>query len=262
MSVTIYQVDAFSSKPFGGNPAGVCILEKLAADNWMQNVASEMALSETAFLVRGNGAYHLRWFTPAAEVDLCGHATLASAHVLVETGREKRGRQILFNTASGTLSAKVNDEKVFLDFPSEPARPIEPSAKLQAAVGQKIVAAGRNRLDYLVEVESEDALASFVPDSSAISALDVRGLILTAGSTTEFDFVSRYFAPRFGILEDPVTGSTHCCLTPYWSAKLGKDSLRARQLSSRGGTLDVAMVGDRVSIGGNAVTTMTCELHV
>lgn len=264
MSTVIYQVDAFTDTPFGGNPAGVCLLDEAASESWMQKVATEMALSETAFLVREDQNYNLRWFTPVAEVDLCGHATLASAHFLAENGHISIGSAVTFNTASGQLKATVStDGSIKMDFPSEEASDIEITPAIRQAVGLPIVNAGRNRIDFIVEVESEEALTSFVPDHSLITKLDSRGLIMTSRATSpKIDFVSRYFAPALGVPEDPVTGSTHCCLAPYWATRLGNSRLSARQLSQRGGSLTVEVSGDRVLLTGQAVTTMKVLLLV
>ena len=262
MSVTIIQVDAFTREPFGGNPAAVCVLPAPADPAWMQRVAREMNLSETAFLVgRGSGEYDLRWFTPAVEVDLCGHATLASAHVLWEDGHLAPGAPAVFHTRSGRLSAVRGDGWIEMDFPAEPAEPAPMPEALAAALGVEPVHVGRNRFDYLVEVDSEAAIRRLVPDIRRLGLLPVRGIIVTARSETEgFDFVSRFFAPRAGVDEDPVTGSTHCCLGPYWRRRLGRDAFTAWQASARGGVVKVAVAGDRVLLSGQAVTVLRGEL--
>lgn len=258
MAQTIYQVDSFTSVPFRGNPAAVCLLEAPADDVWMQNVAAEMALSETAFVVPVENEYDLRWFTPVAEVDLCGHATLAAAHILIEKEMADRDGVVIFNTASGQLKATVKtDGSIALDFPAEPPTSVEADDSIRHAIDIPIVATARNRLDVLVEVDSQQNLLGFIPDGSSIADIDTRGLILTARSDDqEIDFVSRFFAPRLGIMEDPVTGSAHCGLGPYWAEKLAKSKLKARQLSQRGGDLCVELVRDRVLLTGHAVTTM------
>jgi len=262
MGLRITQVDAFTNQPFAGNPAAVCILPKAAEPSWMLNVAREMNLAETAFLVRQTDGYDLRWFTPAVEVDLCGHATLASAHVLWEDGVLKPEAQARFHTKSGLLTADRRDGLIELDFPATPASAAPPPAGLIEAVGAKATFVGRSRFDYLVEVDSEATVRALDPDLGALSRVEARGVIVTsrADSKSAFDFVSRFFAPRSGVPEDPVTGSAHCALTPYWSAKLGKEELRAFQASPRGGELRLRLVGDRVRIGGQAVTVLRGEL--
>ena len=266
MSLRITQVDAFTSRPFAGNPAGVCILPKAADAAWMLNVAREMNLAETAFLVPQQDGYDLRWFTPAVEVDLCGHATLASAHVLWEDGDLKPQQQARFHTKSGVLTADRRDGLIELDFPATPATAAPAPAGLIAALGggagAKAQFVGRSKFDYLVELESESAVRRLDPDMSAIARVEARGVIVTsrADKNSEYDFVSRFFAPQSGVPEDPVTGSAHCALAPYWSAKLGKKELVAFQASPRGGELRLRLVGDRVKIGGQAVTVLRGEL--
>ena len=261
MPVRIVTVDAFTAVPFAGNPAAVCILSQPRPDDWMRNVAREMNLSETAFLTRENGGYRLRWLTPAVEVDLCGHATLASAHVLWEEGHLPAGRQARFHTRSGLLLAERRGDWIELDFPAKLAAPCEPPAELIAALGVKAKAVARNQFDYLVEVASEAEVRAASPDYSALKKIPVRGVIVTApASTPGFDFVSRFFAPGSGVDEDPVTGSAHCALGPYWEARLGKREFTAYQASARGGVVRVRMNGDRVVLGGQAVTVMRAEL--
>ena len=261
MSQVIYQVDAFTQQPFAGNPAGVCILPEPAPEAWMQAVAREMNLSETAFLVRQADGFDLRWFTPAAEVRLCGHATLASAHILWETKTLRKDEQARFHTLSGLLTADLRGDWIEMDFPARPARAVEPPAGLAEALGVTPLFVGRDVDDYLVEVDSEDIVRSLKPDITALGKLPVRGTIVTARSSdSKFDFVSRFFAPAVGVPEDPVTGSAHCCLTPYWSHKLGKMEMTAFQASSRGGVVKVRLAGDRIRLCGQAVTVMTCEL--
>ena len=261
MGITITQVDAFTSRPFAGNPAAVCILPQAPAERWMKDVAREMNLSETAFLVPHDGGYNLRWFTPAVEVDLCGHATLASAHVLWESGHLAADAQARFHTRSGLLLADRRGEWIEMDFPAKMETAAEPPADLAAALGLKPVYVGRNQFDYLVEVESAEALRNAQPDHGTLRKLPVRGIIVTARSdASEFDFISRFFAPGAGVDEDPVTGSAHCCLGPYWSKRLGKTELVAYQASPRGGVVRVRCVGDRVLLGGQAVTVLQGEL--
>lgn len=262
LPLTITQADAFTGQPFGGNPAAVCLLPRPADAAWMQHVAREMNLSETAFLVRrDDGTYDLRWFTPAVEVDLCGHATLASAHVLWESGHLADGSRAVFHTRSGKLSANQRDGWIEMDFPAEPDRPAAAPAALAAGLGADPVYVGRNRFDYLVEVESEATLRSLSPDARRLSEIDTRGIIVTAHADTDgFDFVSRFFAPGTGIFEDPVTGSAHCCLGPYWQRRLGRADFTAWQASERGGLVKVAIRDDRVMLSGKAVTVLQGEL--
>ena len=261
MPIRIVQVDAFTSEPFAGNPAAVCVLKQAAADRWMQDVAREMNLSETAFLVPAGDGFHLRWFTPAVEVALCGHATVASAHVLWEDGHLTPGAQARFHTRSGLLTADRRGEWIELDFPAKPEEAADPPAELLSALGAKAVHVGRNQFDYIVEVESEAVLRALSPDHSMLRRLPVRGVIVTArASSSGFDFVSRFFAPGAGVDEDPVTGSAHCCLGPYWAARLGKSEFMAYQASARGGVVRVRVAGDRVLLGGQAVTVLRGEL--
>jgi len=261
MGIAITQVDAFTNKPFAGNPAAVCILPKAPEERWMRDVAREMNLSETSFLDPQNGGYNLRWFTPAVEVDLCGHATLASAHVLWEEGHLAAGAQARFHTRSGVLLAERHGDWIEMDFPAKAEQAAESPAGLAAALGMRPVYVGRNQFDYLVEVESAAALRVTQPDHSVLRKLPVRGIIVTARSDTpEFDFISRFFAPGSGIDEDPVTGSSHTCLGPYWNKRLGKTELVAYQASPRGGVVRVRCNGDRVYLGGQAVTTLRGEL--
>ena len=263
MAIRIVQVDAFTNRPFGGNPAAVCVLPEAPADQWMRDVAMEMNLSETAFLVPRDDGYSLRWFTPAVEVDLCGHATVASAHVLWQDGHLPEGRQARFHTRSGLLTADRQGEWIELDFPAKIAVPAEAPALLLPALGLKEARfVGRNAFDYLVEVDSEATVRSLSPDHSALRKLPVRGIIVTAKADPgEFDFVSRFFAPGSGIDEDPVTGSAHTALGPYWAPLLGKTAFTAFQSSPRGGVVRVRVEGDRVKLGGQAVTVMVAELN-
>lgn len=261
MGLLLHQVDAFTPVPFRGNPAAVLILEKPVSDSFMQLVAAEMNLSETAFVQVKDGPFGLRWFTPRAEVDLCGHATLASAHVLWETGRVDPADPIRFDTLSGTLEVTRTRDRLEMDFPSEPAEAIAITEAVRAAVSADVVEAGMNRLDYLVVLQSEEAVRNLQPDLDAVARLGSRGMIVTAGAHgSDYDFVSRYFAPQFGIPEDPVTGSTHCCLGPYWGHRLGRNDLTGFQASARGGFVFVTNRGDRVTIGGHAVSTARIEL--
>jgi PhzF family phenazine biosynthesis protein len=264
MAIRIVQVDAFTNKAFGGNPAAVCVLPAAPSDDWMRNVAREMNLSETAFLTPHDGGYRLRWFTPAVEVDLCGHATVASAHVLWQDGHLKPGEQARFHTRSGLLLADQRGEWIELDFPAKIVTAAEPPAQLLPALGiEKAAFVGKNAFDYLVEVDSEETVRALSPDHSTLGKIPVRGIIVTARCTGgEFDFVSRFFAPGSGIDEDPVTGSAHVALGPYWSQRLGKTEFVAFQASARGGVVRVRLQGDRVLLGGQAVTVMTADLLV
>ena len=261
MPVQIYQVDAFADRPFAGNPAAVCILPGPHDADWMQQVAMEMNLAETAFLLREGDGYRLRWFTPTVEVDLCGHATLASAHILWEqnlTGPEVQAR---FQTRSGLLTADLRPNGIELDFPATPATPASPPPGLTAALGVEPRFAGNTKFDYFIEVDSEDTVRSLQPDVAALAKLDVRGVIVTAKATTKgFDFVSRFFAPACGIPEDPATGSSHCALAPFWGARLNKLEMTGYQASARGGVIGVRLVGGRVRLRGMAITVLRGEL--
>lgn len=262
MSLRIVTVDAFTSVPFAGNPAAVCVMPEARPEEWMRNVAREMNLSETAFLVPRDGEFGLRWLTPAVEVDLCGHATLASAHVLWEDGHLPAGKQARFHTRSGLLTADRRGDWIEMDFPVKHASPAEPPGELLPSLGIPVpVTVLRNVWDYLVEVQSEEALLALKPDHSTLRRIPVRGVIVTARSArSEFDFVSRFFAPGSGVDEDPVTGSAHTALAPYWAAKLGKAEMTGFQASARGGVVRVRLNGDRVLLGGQAVTIMQASL--
>ncbi len=260
MSVPIYTVDAFTDRPFAGNPAGVCLLEAPRDAVWMQAIAAEMNLSETAFLMPHPGdGFDLRWFTPAVEVSLCGHATLASAHVLWESGTLPAREVARFHTRSGVLSASRKNGAIELDFPAQEVLASDAAPGMIEALGVSPVFVGRNALDYLVEVAREEDVRGARPDHAWLVRLEARGIILTsrpASADGGFDFMSRFFAPGAGIDEDPVTGSAHCALAPYWAAKLGRSEMIGRQLSARGGTVRVRVTGDRVMLGGGAVTVM------
>ena len=257
----IYQVDAFTKTPFAGNPAAVCVLPEPATERWMQDVAREMNLSETAFLVGGEDGYRLRWFTPLVEVDLCGHATLASAHVLWETGEADPEETIRFHTKSGLLSATRDGDWIELDFPATPVSACEPPSGLLDGLGVSPVFVGKSIFDYFVEVSSEAEVHALAPDFNALGQVDTRGTIVTSqADNPDCDFVSRFFAPGTGVDEDPVTGSAHCALGPYWQSRLGKADLAARQVSARGGELRVRVDGDRVRIAGQTVTVLRATL--
>jgi predicted PhzF superfamily epimerase YddE/YHI9 len=238
----------------------VCLLSGPAEDAWMQQVASEMNLSETAFLLPEGDGHRLRWFTPAVEVKLCGHATLASAHVLWEAGRLKPDEPARFHTRSGLLTVERGPQGMTMDFPACPAEACPPGDGLPAVLGVRAAYVGKNGMDYLVEVENERAVRSLRPDSARLKEFGVRGVIVTARSDEPaYDFVSRFFAPGAGIDEDPVTGSAHCCLGPYWAGRLGKRDLVGYQASARGGVVRVGVRGDRVLLGGRAVTVVRGE---
>jgi PhzF family phenazine biosynthesis protein len=261
VSLPIVQVDAFTDRPFAGNPAAVCIMPAPGDERWMQQVAQEMNLAETAFLHPLDDGYNLRWFTPTVEVDLCGHATLASAHALWEGRYLAPDAEARFHTRSGLLTARRDGAWIELDFPATPAEPGAAPAELTRALGVAPLSAGKSRFDYLIEVDSEQTLRAMRPDIAALRDLSMRGVIVTArASTPDYDFVSRFFAPNFGIDEDPVTGSAHCCLGPFWAEKLGKAELVGYQASARGGVVRVRVEGARVRLGGQAVTVLRGEL--
>jgi PhzF family phenazine biosynthesis protein len=264
MGYPIYQVDSFAEQPFAGNPAGVCLLLNGGqAEAWMQKVAMEMNLSETAFLTPRQDGWSLRWFTPEVEVDLCGHATLASAHVLFSQGLAEAGEVIKFYTLSGLLTARLAGEWIELDFPAEPAwaEEIDPAIIEALGVKRKPLFTGRNRIDYLVEVASEEEILDLKPDLARLANLTERGVMVTApASRAGYDFVSRFFAPGIGIDEDPVTGSAHCCLGPFWQQRLHKSTFLAWQASRRGGAVRVRLDGDRVKLGGQAVLVFRGEI--
>lgn len=263
MGIKIFQVDAFAAEPFRGNPAGVCLLEKPRDAAWMQAVANEMNLSETAFLLPENDGYRLRWFTPKTEVKLCGHATLASAHVLFEQAILPRDATARFYTASGLLTAEYvsKTNTIELNFPAAAVVVSEPPVGLLEALGVAPVFIGRGGEDYLIEVTSAETVRNLAPNFSRLLQVKCRDVIVTALSdSSEYDFISRFFAPAVGVNEDPVTGSAHCRLVPYWQNKLGKDQFVAYQASARGGVLHLAAAGDRILIGGQAVTVLKGEL--
>jgi len=263
MPIPIYIVDAFAERPFQGNPAAICPLEQPADPVWMQQVAAEMNLSETAFIVPADEAFNLRWFTPTVEVDLCGHATLASAHLLWERGLAPKSRPIRFQSRSGLLTCTRAGKKIELDFPSEPAERIASIADLTVALGAQPVSLGRNRFDLIAEFESEEQVRRLRPDFGKLGEIPARGIIVTAPSDDRrFDFVSRFFAPAVGVNEDPVCGSAHCCLGPFWAAKLKKTELIGFQCSSRGGIVGIRVQQDRVVLCGTAVTVMAGQLEM
>lgn len=274
MDILYYHIDAFTSSVFAGNPAGVCFLEEWPDDQVLQNIAAENNLPETAFLVPGDGFYDLRWFAPMMEIDLCGHATLASAHAIFEF-INRQSRRVDFQTASGPLSVVRQDELLVMDFPSRPPEPCEPPDGLAEILGAPFMETLSAR-ELLVVLEDEEQVRGLAPDFAGIAALETFAVCVTApggnsapGGSTEpgaitapCDFVSRFFAPAAGIDEDPVTGSAHCTLIPYWSRRLKKQALHARQLSARGGELYCVDNGERVSIGGLAKTYLTGTIKI
>lgn len=261
VGVKIFQVDAFTDIPFTGNPAAICILSAPRDATWMQNVAREMNLSETAFLNQQENGFNLCWFTPVVEVDLCGHATLASAHILWEIGLLSPREQARFHTRSGLLTAEHKGDEIELNFPTTPEERVVPPPRLSEALGVVPKYVGKSKFDYLVEVDSEEAIRNLRPDFALLSTLPVRGIIVTSpASSSGYDFVSRFFAPSVGVDEDPVTGSAHCCLGSFWSRRFGKNELIAYQASERGGIVRIRVTGDRVCLGGQAVTVLRGEL--
>ncbi|MEM7370038.1 MAG: PhzF family phenazine biosynthesis protein [Bacteroidota bacterium] len=259
MKLPLYQVDAFAKERFSGNPAAVCPLEDWLPDSTLQAIALENNLSETAFIVPQNGGYHLRWFTPAVEVDLCGHATLATSHVLKQHLND--GSKVFrFFTRSGELQVRCEDDQYIMNFPALPSAAIDPPQLLVDLLG-KVPLYVSKRMDYLVRLESQEEVEEFQPDMSRIAQLDARGLIITAPGR-KVDFVSRFFGPQSGVPEDPVTGSAHCILTPYWAQETGKTSFHARQLSKRGGHVWCELKEDRVELRGDAVTVMVGEMWI
>lgn len=264
MPAPLFHVDAFTDRPFAGNPAAVCLLSTWPDDPWLQAVAGEMNLSETAYLVPQGNDWRLRWFTPKVEVALCGHATLASAHILWSEGRVPPTQSIRFHTKSGLLAASRQGNEIELDFPLNPDEPVDPPAGLLEALG--LTAAhyvGRSRFDHLLVIDDEVTLRNLKPDFRRLAAVETRGLIVTCRSTEpRFDFVSRFFAPAAGIDEDPVTGSAHCCLAAYWRKQLQKDQMLAYQASPRGGIVRVRVQGERCFLGGQAVTVARGQLQL
>ena len=263
VGLTVYQVDAFREEPYLGNPAGVCLLGAPEPDERMQAIALEMNFSETAF-VRAvpSGGFNLRWFTPKAEVKLCGHATLASAHVLWQQNVLQAGARAQFQTLSGVLTAEQDGPAIILDFPAKPAAKADPPDGLLDALGVAAVFVGRSAFDYLVQIDSAATLRHLRPNFGQLAQLPVRGVIVTSPSDdARFDFLSRFFAPSVGVAEDPVTGSAHCALAPYWASKLGKNQFTACQVSQRGGVLRLRWNGDRVFLSGKAESTGEQVFH-
>jgi predicted PhzF superfamily epimerase YddE/YHI9 len=261
VGVRIFQVDAFTDRRFAGNPAAVCLFPGTTADSWMQDVAREMNLAATPFVERDGGGFSLRWFSPKVELGLCGHGTLAAAHVLWEEGEAGLDEPLRFETRAGPLPTRRAGEWIEMDFPAEPPKPVEPPPHLLDGIGTEPVWTGRSRLDYLAELESEEAVRGLTPDLDAIARLDARGILVTAAASTPgFDFVVRDFAPQLGIPEDPATGSAQATLAPFWAERLGRDELISYQASARGAVLRGRPQGDRVVIGGRAVTVLRGEL--
>jgi predicted PhzF superfamily epimerase YddE/YHI9 len=263
MKLPLFLVDAFADRPFTGNPAAVCLLDRPRTEEWMQAVAAELNHSETAFLLPEGEGFGLRWFTPIQEVDLCGHATLASAHVLWETACLKPEEPAIFFTRSGQLTAwRAEDGVIWMNFPAEPPVPCEPPAELLLALGPVGVHyVGHNRMDFLVLLDAEATVRALKPDLERLRHIGMRGLIVTAlAEESGIDFVSRFFAPRVGISEDPVTGSAHCCLGPFWAERLGKAHLCGLQASPRSGRVEVMVHGNRVHLGGRAITVLSGKL--
>lgn len=258
VSIPILQIDAFTSEPFKGNPAAVCLLAEPQDETWMQHIAAEMNLSETAFVTPRGNDFGLRWFTPTTEVDLCGHATLASAHALWEEGWLDRAKHARFHTRSGELGARLHADWIEMDFPVKIAEPAPPPGKLLSALGAEEAEEVRfNGMDYLVVLRSAARLRQLAPDAGSLATIAARGCIVTAPSDRPpYDFLSRFFAPRVGIAEDPVTGSAHCALGPYWAGRLGKTALTGYQASSRGGVVRMSLAGDGVVLSGQAVTVV------
>lgn len=262
MGLPIFHVDAFTSSPFKGNAAAVCILDQPREDAWLQKVAGEMNLAATTFLYPQDDGYRLRWFSAQTELELCGHGTLASAHTLWEQGYLASDIQARFYTRGGFLTAKQDGAWIELDFPAKPEVEAEALPILSASLGVTPRYIGKSQLDYLVEVESEDVVRTIRPDFALLATVPARGVIITAAANaaSAYDFVSRFFCPSVGINEDPVTGSAHCALSPFWSKRLGRAQLTGYQASARGGIVRVQLDGERVHLGGQAVTVARGEL--
>ena len=259
MKLPIYQIDAFAGKAFEGNPAAICPLSEWLPDEVMQSIAKENNLSETAFFVSTGRGFHIRWFTPVAEVDLCGHATLASAYVIFShLGFEKN--IVKFESKSGLLTVVQNEGLLIMDFPSQPPTPCEIPDEISSAFQSTPVECLKSE-DYIIVFGSEEEIATAQPNLVELSKLDLRGIVITAKSS-EYDFIARFFAPKYGINEDPVTGSAYTQLVPYWSNTLGATKLHAKQVSSRGGEIFCELVGNRVSIAGKAATYLVGEIEI
>ena len=257
----VYTADAFTDGPGSGNPAAVCILEKEMPERTKQRIASRVNLSETAFLLKKDGVFELRWFTPETEVDLCGHATLASAHILFTLGIIPEAEDAVFSTKSGVLTASRKTDLIEMDFPSEEPWEVEVPEDLLMAISSVPLYVGRNRFDYIALYESEETIRSAVPGLGHVGKLDSRGLIITSVSSSDrYDFVSRFFAPNAGIDEDPVTGSAHCCLCPFWSRRFGRKELTGYQASERGGLVHTRLLEKRVCLSGKVFVTGSFEI--
>lgn len=254
MTLPLFQVDTFTDRPFAGNPAVVCILESAEEREWLQAIAAELRMPATAFVLPAEGEWGLRWFTAETELELCGHGTLAAAHVLWETGMGNPGMSVTFQTPAGEIGAAREDGSIFVALRTGRVNEASPPAGLAEAVGGRVVSVWRTPLDYLVLLESSSAVVEATPAIDAVAALDARGVILTAAGGEGVDFTSRFFAPSVGIPEDSVTGSAHASLGPFWAERLGQTSLRARQASARGGYVDLRVEGDTAHVGGPAVT--------
>lgn len=272
MPTSIITVDAFTDTPFGGNPAAVCLLSEPQTDEWMQAVARELNLSETAFAHPEGEAYRLRWFTPVAEIDLCGHATLAAAHVLWEQALADKKSAVVFNTASGSLACRLKSGRIEMNFPSEPVAKIRSPRGLAKALGEKPQQVLANRMDVLALMKDEQQVRELMPSLAELAGIVLgsgdeartpRGVIVTAQAAegADYDFVSRFFAPGLGVGEDPVTGSAHCALAPFWAERLGTDEMTGYQASARGGRVGVVHKDPRVTLVGQAVTMMHCQLQ-
>ena len=267
-TVPLWQIDAFANVAFQGNPAAVCLLTKFPSDAWMQHLAAEMNLSETAFLVptQESGHFHLRWFTPTSEVDLCGHATLASVKALRDAGIIESGSEVCFQTRSGELRCYENDEGISIDLPAieiDETLSDEEQHQVNLALGVESIAAYRSKMDWVAVLPDEASVTQLEPDLEIVRRLATRGLMVTAAAKWEaYDFVSRFFSPQYGIDEDPVTGSAHCCLAPYWAGELQRDHLIGLQASKRSGLVRCQVAGDRVVLTGKAVTVFSGNLVV
>lgn len=260
MKIPLFQIDAFTDRVFAGNPAAVIPLTDWLSDDQLQQIASENNLSETAFFTEeGSGGYHIRWFTPETEVDLCGHATLATAHVILNHLGHKENK-VTFKSKSGELGVEKKGEVLWLDFPSNPPEPVPMPKLIPEALGVIPAYSGFN-VDLILLLDSEETVRSIRPDISILRSIDARGIIITAPGDN-CDFVSRFFAPKVGVPEDPVTGSAHTVLTPFWAARLKKDRLSAKQISKRGGDLSCELNGKRVKIGGSAITYLQGEINL
>jgi predicted PhzF superfamily epimerase YddE/YHI9 len=255
----LFTVDAFADRPFAGNPAAVCLLPHAMPEEWMQKLASEINYSETAYLLAEEGGFGLRWFTPNYEVALCGHATLASAHVLWEIGMLNKSEAARFRTSSGELIANLQGDEIRMDFPKSEVEEVEPPRGLIEAVGGRPVFMGKTEFDYFLEYESEQEIIGLNPDFRALTQFETRGVIVTSRAS-DYDFVSRFFAPGAGVNEDPATGSAHCALAPYWGVKLNKTRLNAFQASRRGARIGMELMDGRVHLTGRAVTVLRCEI--